>query len=163
MDPFVTTVLVLLATAFVIFRQLATRQVGRLMAFIVPGVMIAAGVAAGGLVDPAHAALSLALLAVELVAAVAFGAVRAATVRVWHDASGTAWSKATGLTLLAWLASIAVRVALYAAGTALGLALSTGSILLFVGLSLGAQAYLTVRRARVLLAADGRRTDTFVG
>ncbi|NUP00568.1 MAG: hypothetical protein HOW71_06415 [Nonomuraea sp.] len=163
MDPFLTTALVLAATALVIFRQMATRQVGRPAALVVPAVMIVIGAATGGVIDSRHLTLSLVMLAVEAVAALAFGAVRAATVRVWHDASGVAWSKATGWTLLAWLGSIAIRVGLYAAGAALGLATSTGGILLFLGLSLGTQAYLVARRARTAVAGNVRRTDTFVG
>jgi len=163
MDPFLTTVLILLATAFVIFRQMATRRVGRPAALIVPAVMIVAGVASGGVLDTRHVTLSLALLAVEAVAAVAFGAVRAATVRIWQDASGVVWSKATGWTLLAWLASIAMRVGLFAIGGALGLTLTPGGILPFLGLSLGAQAYLVARRARTAIAGSDTRTDTFVG
>ncbi|MFG1702418.1 hypothetical protein ACFLIM_04415 [Nonomuraea sp. M3C6] len=156
------SVLVLLAVAFVIYRQLQARPTGRTAIFYIAGGMIVVGLVSGGLIDPGHVALSVIILLVEAVAAVALGVWRASTVRLWLDDSGAPWSKATGWTLLAWLAAIAVRLGLYFAGNALGLTPSTGGILLFVGLTVGAQSYLVARRGRALAGTD-RRPDTVVG
>ncbi|TDD46091.1 hypothetical protein E1286_22070 [Nonomuraea terrae] len=150
------SLLVLLAVAFVIYRQFRTRPAGRLGVLCTAGAMIVAGVVMGGLLDPVHPALSLALFAVEAFGAVALGVWRAATARVWLDDSGVAWARGTGWTLVAWVASIAVRLGLYAAGQWLGLAPSAGGILLFVGLTIGVQAYLVARRGRALISMDGR-------
>ena len=83
----------------------------------------------------------------------AFGIVRAATVRVWRDEMGVPWSRATGWTLLGWLASVAARFALLGVGPALGLdlAFTPTALLVFVGLTIGAQVPLFVaRRAHAL-------------
>ncbi|MCK2219898.1 hypothetical protein MF672_039800 [Actinomadura sp. ATCC 31491] len=146
----------LLVIALFIYRQTKTYRTDRPSALYVAGAMIVLSFVAGGLVDPAHLALSLALLVAEVVSALGLAAWRAATVRVWLDGEGTAWTKATGWTLLAWLVSIAVRAGLYFAGDSLGVTVSTGGLLLFVGLTLGAQAYLIIRRGRLLTGATAR-------
>ncbi|MBF8192293.1 hypothetical protein ITP53_42750 [Nonomuraea sp. K274] len=161
MEPIQISLLILLVTAFVIYRQLRVRPTAGSAVLYTAAIMIGIGVVSGGLIDDRHLAVSVAMLLVEAGSAVALGAWRAATVRVWMDDSGVTWSKATGWTMLVWLASIASRVGLYFAGDYLGLTLSTGGILLFVGLTLGAQSYLVARRGRALTGA-ARRPDNFV-
>jgi hypothetical protein len=156
------SLLVLLAVAFVLYRQLRTRPAEGTSALYAAAAMVVLGLVTGGLFDPEHLALSVTLLAVEAVAALALGVWRARTVRVWVDSAGVSWSKATGWTLLAWLASMATRAGLYFAGAAAGLTVSAGSILLFLGLTIGIQSYLVARRGRALAGA-GRQPDTFVG
>ncbi|MEO3868347.1 hypothetical protein ABGB18_05900 [Nonomuraea sp. B12E4] len=166
MESLQISLLVLLAVVFVIYRQLQARPTGRPAVFIAPGIMIVAGLIPGllpgGLIDSRHLAASVTLLLVEAAVSAAFGVWRASTVRVWLDGSGVPWSKATGWTLLGWLASIAARFALLYVGTLLGLAPTAGSILLFVGITIGVQSYLVARRGRAL-AGTGRRADTVVG
>ncbi|SDG95538.1 hypothetical protein [Nonomuraea jiangxiensis] len=161
MEQLQISLLVLLAIAFVIYRQLQARPTGRPVILITSGVMIVAGLVLGGLFDSRHVAVSVALLLVEAAASVALGMWRASTVRVWLDGSGVAWSKATGWTLVGWLASIATRLVLLYAGNLLGLSPSTGGILLFVGITIGVQSYLVARRGRAL-ASTGRQADTVV-
>ncbi|MFC5825426.1 hypothetical protein [Nonomuraea insulae] len=162
MDTVQISLLVLLAVVFVVYRQMRTRQTEGMGNLITAAAMVVLGLASGGLFDTGHLALSVTLFAVEVVAAVALGVWRARTVRVWLDGSGVAWSKATGWTLLAWLASMATRVALYFAGAALGLTAATSSVLLFLGLTIGIQSYLVAGRGRALTGSR-RRPDTFVG
>ncbi|WP_214322039.1 hypothetical protein [Nonomuraea sediminis] len=158
MDTPLLTVIVPLAALIIVYRQMMTRPTER------PGILYLAialavlGLASGGIVDSGHLGVSIALVAVEVVCAVVFGVVRAATVRVWHDAAGVTWSKATGWTLLAWVVSIASRVGLYFAGAALGLAVSTGGLLLFIGLTIGVQSLLVTRRGRMLAGAPRAAT-----
>ncbi|MEV1169559.1 hypothetical protein [Nonomuraea sp. NPDC049784] len=161
MDYMPMSLVVLFAVIFVVYRQMKTRPTAKRGILYTAAVMIVVGVVTGGLIDGRHLALSLGLLVVEAVVAVALGVWRAATVRVWLDDSGIAWSRATGWTLLAWLASIATRVGLYFAGQALGLTSSPSGVLLFVGLTIGAQAYLVARRGRAL-TGTGRQPDTVV-
>lgn len=151
--------LVLLAIAYVIYRQFRTRPANRSVVLIIGGALFMIGVATGGALDPLNPGLSIAMFAVEAMVAMALGAWRAATVRLWLDASGMAWVKGTGWTLVAWLVSIAIRLAMYFAGQALGLAPSTGGILVFVGITLATQAHLIARRGRTLTRVNGR-TDT---
>ncbi|MEU8355067.1 hypothetical protein AB0C27_03550 [Nonomuraea sp. NPDC048882] len=146
------SLLVLLALLLSVYRQTRTRPASRMTGTLVTAAaLVVLGVNSGGLLDTGQPALSLALFAVEAVAAVALGAWRASSVRVWLDDAGIAWSKGTAGTMLAWLASIAIRVGLYFAGTAAGLSVSTGGALLFLGLTLGTQAYLVARRGRALI------------
>ncbi|WP_433511072.1 hypothetical protein ACQP2T_45570 [Nonomuraea sp. CA-143628] len=161
MDPLLSALLIPAVVIFVVYRQMMTRPTARNGIVYVSAALVALGLLTGGLIDGAHLALSLALAAVEAIAAVVFGAVRAATVRVWMDKAGVTWSKATPLTLLAWLASVASRVGLYFAGTALGLHVSTSGVLFFVGLTIGAQALLVARRGRAL-SGTTVRADSFV-
>ncbi|MFC7643037.1 hypothetical protein ACFQX6_20735 [Streptosporangium lutulentum] len=104
------------------------------------------------------------LLIVEAALAVAFGVVRAATVRVWRDETGAAWSRATGWTLVGWLASLATRVALLGVGPALGLdlAFAPTALLFFVGLTIGAQSLFVARRARALPLSPPRHPGRLV-
>ncbi|MEV1239854.1 hypothetical protein [Nonomuraea sp. NPDC049750] len=161
MDPLLSALLIPAVVIFVVYRQMMTRPTARNGIVYVSAALVALGLLTGGLIDTTQLALSLALVAVEAIAAVVFGAVRAATVRVWMDEAGVTWSKATPLTLLAWLASVASRVGLYFAGTALGLGVSTSGILFFVGLTIGAQALLVARRGRAL-SGTTVRADNFV-
>jgi FtsH-binding integral membrane protein len=161
MDPLLSALLIPAVVIFVVYRQMMTRPTARNGIVYVSAALVALGLLTGGLIDTTQLALSLALVAVEAIAAVVFGAVRAATVRVWMDEAGVTWSKATPLTLLAWLASVASRVGLYFAGTALGLGVSTSGILFFVGLTIGAQALLVARRGRAL-SGTTLRADNFV-
>ena len=161
MDPTQTALLSLAVVVFVVYRQMMTRPTARNGIVYVSAALIVLGVFTGGLIDGDHLAVSLALGVVEAIAAVAFGAIRAATVRVWMDEAGVTWSKATPWTVLAWLASVASRVGLYFAGAALALPVSTSGILFFVGLTIGTQALLVARRGRAL-SATTVRADSFV-
>jgi hypothetical protein len=52
----------------------------------------------------------VATLAGSLVLAAVFGAVRAATVRIWSDDAGVAWSRGTWITAALWVVSLAVHL-----------------------------------------------------
>ncbi|MBT2229519.1 hypothetical protein [Nonomuraea sp. NEAU-A123] len=161
MEPTQSALLILAAAVFIVYRQMKTRPTARNGIVYVSAALIVLGIFTGGLIDGDHLALSLALGAMEAVAAVVFGAIRAATVRVWMDEAGVTWSKATPLTVLAWLASLASRVGLYFAGAALGLPVTTSGLLFFIGLTIGTQALLVARRGRAL-SATTVRADNFV-
>jgi hypothetical protein len=161
-EPILISLLILIAVVFVVYRQMQTRPTAKRGILYTAAAMIIVGIASGGAIDPRHLALSLGLVLVEAVIAVALGVWRATTVRVWLDDSGVSWSRATAWTMLVWLASVAIRVGMYFAGGALGLDLSTGGILLFIGLTIGAQSYVVARRGRALSSMD-RRPDTVVG
>ncbi|MEV4802222.1 hypothetical protein AB0K18_19590 [Nonomuraea sp. NPDC049421] len=156
MNSVETGLLILLVLAFVIYRQFKTRPADRSSVLYISAVMIVIGLVSGGLFDPHHFALSLAFLAAEAVTGVGLGILRAMTVHIWTDAQGVAWSKGTVWTLLAWLASIAVRVIEQVAGTSMGLTVTTGGILIFVGLTLATQALVVSRRVRALPGSAAR-------
>ena len=142
-------VLIALAVlGLVLYRQLRARPVGERQLYTVPAVLAVIGLAQGGLPDDAHPAPSAALLAGEAVAAVAFGALRAVTVRLWRESDGGLWRRGTGWTVAAWLVSILSRVGFIAAGHALGLKLGSNLFLLFLALTLIVQNLLVVWRGR---------------
>ncbi|MFF0311696.1 hypothetical protein ACFYSC_30025 [Streptosporangium sp. NPDC004379] len=149
-NPLSTAAVIVLVIAFVLYRQMMTRVATRTGLLWLALFMMVAGAASGGLVDPRRLPLSLLLLAVDVACAVAFGVLRASTVRVWRDGKGTPWSKGTRWTLLGWLASAVARVALLGAGHALGLASAPTAILFFMGVTIGVQSLLVARRARAL-------------
>ncbi|GAA2126385.1 hypothetical protein [Actinomadura napierensis] len=147
-------VLIALAVlALVLYRQLRSRPVGERRLYTLPAVLAVIGVAQGGLLDQAHAGLSVALLAVEAVTAVAFGALRAVTVRLWRADDGELWRRGTAWTLAAWLVSILSRVGFLAAGHALGLKVGSSVFLVFLALTLIVQNLLVAWRGRRLTAA----------
>ncbi|MEV4296204.1 hypothetical protein [Microbispora rosea] len=142
--------LTLVVVAFVIYRQMRPRPVARPVVLIIAAVMILAGLGGGGLVDAGHASLSIAVLVAELLVAAGLGVLRAMTTRVWRDQHGVAWAQGGVPTLIAWVGSIAVRVAMMALTSFLGLASSQSSVLLFVGVTLGVQFLVVARRANAL-------------
>lgn len=142
--------LALVVVAFVIYRQMRPRPVARPVGLIIAAVMILVGLSGGGLVDAGHASLSIAVLVAELLVAAGLGVLRAMTTRVWRDQHGVAWSQGGVPTLIAWVGSIAVRVAMMALTSFLGLASSQSSVLLFVGVTLGVQFLVVARRANAL-------------
>ncbi|MGI5485919.1 hypothetical protein [Microtetraspora malaysiensis] len=141
---------------FVVYRQMMTRRIERRGILVFAGVMMLVGLAGGGVVDTRHPALGVLMLVVELAVAVGFGFLRAATVRVWRDEAGMTWSRGTGWTAAAWLASLTSRVALFGAGYGLGLAPAPTSVLLFVGLTIAVQSVAVTLRARPLPRVPAR-------
>ncbi|TQS23904.1 hypothetical protein [Microbispora hainanensis] len=151
-----TTQIILIAlavVAIVIYRQMRPKPVARPLGVIIPVVMVLIGVSGGGLVDARHTSLSVAVLVVELLVAAGLGVLRAMTTRVWRDQQGVAWSQGGVPTLVAWVGSIAVRVAMMALTSFLGIASSQNSILLFIGVTLGVQFLVVARRANALPGA----------
>ncbi|OPG07904.1 hypothetical protein [Microbispora sp. GKU 823] len=143
-------VVALAVLALLIYRQMKPRPVARPVGLIIAAVMVVGGLGGGALVDPRHTALSLAVLVAELLVAAGLGVLRAMTTRVWRDQHGVAWSQGTVTTLVAWVGSIAVRIAMIALTSLLGLASSQTSVLLFVGVTLGVQFLVVARRASAL-------------
>ncbi|GAA4582148.1 hypothetical protein GCM10023194_15950 [Planotetraspora phitsanulokensis] len=153
MNELLAAVLALAVLALAVYRQMRVRPVNEGRALTLPLVLIVVGVLQGHLIDSAHASLSIALLAAELLVGAALGIVRAYTMRVWRDAQGTLWRKGTTWTIVAWLVAIAARFGFVAVGSAAGVALETGSILIFLGLSLVVQAVVVAHRARSMDSA----------
>ncbi|MEV7014023.1 hypothetical protein [Streptosporangium sp. NPDC051022] len=159
MDPMQLAVTTLVIVVFVVYRQMVTRRTDRRGLLVLGLVMIAGGLAGGGVVDTGRPLLSAVMLAVELAFAVAFGAVRASTVRVWRDEAGVTWSKGTRWTMLAWLLSFTGRAALFAVGTALGLTAPPTAALVFAGLTISVQSLLVARRGRALTGTAVRERE----
>ena len=95
--------------AYILYRQMQARPVKAGMRL--PLILAVIGVIelTPFLQHQHHGAAVLAALAGSLVLAAVFGAVRAATVRVWTD-GGQAWRQGTWLTTALWLISLGVHL-----------------------------------------------------
>lgn len=141
--------LAVVVIGLVITRQLRPRRVsGGRRWWLVPAVLLVLAVRDGGLIDPAHRDVSLALLGAELVLGAATGAAWMGTTRIWAEPDGTVWAQGTKASLAVWAGGIVLRVGLYAAGAAAGVEQKTGSVLLAVAVTLLIRSGLLVWRAQ---------------
>jgi hypothetical protein len=138
--------------ALLIYRQLIARPVNAstLRLLVILGVI---GVlqTAEFLGQNHSSALTYGLVAGSLVLAAAFGALRAATVRIWIQ-GGQAWSRGNWLTALLWVAAVAAHLgydALVADGHG-SRGLGSATVVLYLAISLGFQRIIVQQRARRL-------------
>ncbi|GAA5184444.1 hypothetical protein GCM10023322_25920 [Rugosimonospora acidiphila] len=93
-----------------------------------------------------HTPAAFGFFAFGLLLAVGMGFVRSATMRVWQAENG--WVSQGGWrTVVAWLATFAVRVAVMLLAMRVGVAEGAGEIVLFVAVTLAAQNLFIARRA----------------
>ena len=150
----ITTVLVtVVIVGFVLYKQFSGQFVGTggreaRMPFVIIGI----GVLTVALVQPPVTAAGVALLAGELVLAAALGVARGYAFRL-ESRDGWLYRRGSVALLLAWVATIGVRVVASLVGAGLGAEalLSTSSALVF-GASLAVQGLVLRRR----VAADDR-------
>ncbi|MEV4252087.1 hypothetical protein AB0J52_02845 [Spirillospora sp. NPDC049652] len=152
MSTAVNVLVVLLVLGLVLRRQLRTRRIDEARMYTLPAILVVAGLAQGGVIDHAHEVLSVGLLGVEAVAALLLGALRAATMRLWREPDGSLWRRGGGLTVAAWIVSIAVRVGLIGVAYVLGVRTGSGNLIAFLGVSLLAQYAILDVRSRSLPA-----------
>lgn len=140
------------ALVLVIWRQLSERPVSS------TGLRIVAILGIIGLVEAVQylrtnhsGAVTFAALGGSLVLAAAFGAVRAATVRVWIK-DGMAWSKGNWLTAVLWILALGAHLGydyLVAPGHGTK-SIGASTAVLYVAVSLGIQRAVVQFRARRL-------------
>ncbi|MFE5583461.1 DUF1453 domain-containing protein [Kitasatospora sp. NPDC056531] len=106
------------------------------------------------IIDHQHTALSAALLAAGMVTVLAMGTVWGWTVRIWRAADGTVLLKGTKATLAAWGGMIAIRIGLYAIGSALGVHQAGSSLMLGMAVLLLVRSLVVNWRARTLEPAQ---------
>ncbi|MFD5463240.1 DUF1453 domain-containing protein [Kitasatospora sp. NPDC127059] len=106
------------------------------------------------IIDHQHTALSATLLAAGLVAVLAMGSVWGWTVRIWRAADGAVLVKGTKATLAAWGGMVAVRIGLYAIGSALGVHQAGSSLMLGMAVLLLVRSLVVNWRARTLEPAQ---------
>lgn len=121
---------------------------------LVPVVLLVTG---AGLLDPGmfHHRVEVTIFAASVVLAVALGLARGASMRVWIVTS-TAYRNGTRLTLALWITSLIIGFATSTAEQATHHAPpSQGlTIVLFLGLTIGSQNLVVLRRARTSRAAS---------
>ena len=125
---------------------------------LMPGILVVLGAINCAKALPTASGKEIALLGVDLAVLIVFGVARAASMTI-SERAGHAFQKGGTLTLVLWFATIAVRIGFAAAGTWLGATgpLTSASLLLSMGLSIGVQNALVFTRARRLgipVAAD---------
>jgi len=98
-------------------------------------------------------------LAGSLVIAAVFGAMRAATVRVWVD-GGQAWRQGNWLTALLWIASLGVHLGYdyLVDGKGSQAGLGSASLLLYLGVTLTIQRLILQARAQRIAGGSPQAT-----
>jgi hypothetical protein len=147
-------VLGLAVLGLLIYRQLRTRPVNA------SGLRVIAVLAVVGVVETSEflqknhgGAVTYAAIGGSLVLAAIFGALRAATVRIWLQ-DGQPWSKGSWLTASLWIVALAAHLgydALVAHGHAES-GLGAATVVLYLAISLGIQRVIVQSRARRLQA-----------
>lgn len=127
---------------------------------LIPGILVVIGVSnCLALLSKAPAG-EIELLVADLVVLTALGVARAASTTV-ITRDGNAFQKGTALTLLLWLTTIVARIGVAVLGARLGVAgpLTSASVVLSMGLSIGVQnavIYLRARHLGLPVAPDRR-------
>lgn len=127
---------------------------------VIPGILVVIGAVNCLALLPRAPAAEIELLVADLVVLIAFGVARAASTTVTAR-DGNAFQRGTVLTLVLWLTTIAVRAGVAILGARFGVAgpLTSDSVMLSMGLSIGAQnavVYLRARRLGLPVAPDRR-------
>lgn len=125
-----------------------------------PLILLAVGAYFTVKVLPEASGAEIGLLLADLGVLLVLGALRSLTTKL-STRDGYAFQKGTSLTLIMWVATMAIRVGFVVFGSAIGATgpLTSASITLTLGASIGLQNLLTYQRVQRLglrLAADGR-------
>jgi hypothetical protein len=136
--------------AWLLWRQVQVRELRRDRSMLLPLILIVAGVAE--IVSYSHEhplhPVGYGLLAVSIVVAGGFGAIRASTVKLWV-AHGRLMRQGTYLTCAIWLVAIAIHFAGdYAIAPHDADRLGAVSLLLYLGATLAVQRFCLNERAR---------------
>ena len=146
----ITAGAIVAAIAWAITMQVRRRSVTvrRLVALPLALVALALGTDHGW-AERLASPTAVAFFGAGLLLAAAMGLARARTMRVWHD--GTAWvSQGSWRTVVAWIATFAVRIATAIVAARYGAAEGSGEIMCFVAVTLAAQNVALAWRAGML-------------
>ncbi|NUO99819.1 MAG: DUF1453 domain-containing protein [Nonomuraea sp.] len=143
---------VLLIAALVVY-AVATRLAGRPLiakdVYVPPVVLI--GIGLHGLLKLDLTALDLFWLTITAVIGVVFGALRAATTRVFPK-DGVLWQRYTWKTLVVWAVTFAISFGVGALALAAGMREEVRSIPLSIGVGLLGEALVILARSRAAAA-----------
>jgi hypothetical protein len=132
---------------FVIHRQIRRRAVTPRDLILLPVWFIVLSVLADHtMVGRLGSPVAVACFAAGVAFAVAMGIARAATIRVWRTATAS-YCEGGWLTGTLWVATIAVRVAMFMLAAKWGAREGAGEAMLFVAITLGSQNLILARRA----------------
>ncbi|MFF2652758.1 DUF1453 domain-containing protein [Streptomyces sp. NPDC058045] len=151
MSTLVDVLATVLVVALIVSRQIRPQQLGSEPRWWVgPAVLAALSVHGGGLVDPHHQVVSMALLCAEVAVGIGMGAAWAFTSKLWQDEEGTTWVRGTRATAAAWVLGILLRLGLLGLGLLVGVHQGTGALLLALAVSLLVRKAVLLWRAQLL-------------
>jgi hypothetical protein len=160
----VTVLLYVAIAVFVFWRVIVKQLSGSTLSvrslWLIPVILLVIGGSSTLSALPAASGTEIALLAADLVVLTVLGVIRGGSVAL-STRDGFAFQKGTALTLILWLVTIGVRVGFGVLGARLDASgpLTSASIWLSVGLSIGVQnavIYARVRKLGLAVAADRR-------
>jgi hypothetical protein len=151
-SPYTSIVIAILVVAFVCFRQLQTRSIREDRGLLLYVLVFALGVLQTMTFVQNHSigATVLALVLVSLIVGLGLGALRGRLVHLWR-ADGQLLRRGNAWTVALWIVGLAIHLGIdFLSGplnkSAAGFASST--LLLYIGLALGAQRLVLLRRAK---------------
>jgi FtsH-binding integral membrane protein len=144
-----TIVIAALLLVFIIYQQVRTRSINPRQLVVLPVFLAILGIVNLDKHPPASASAGT-LLAASVITALVFGAARGITTEVWWSPDREQLRKGTTVTLLLWIAAIALRIVIAIIGHREGVPtnVSTGEIPLFLGITLAAQNLVIWQRAQ---------------
>jgi hypothetical protein len=150
-------ILGLVVLALLIYRQLRSRPVSASGLRLIAILVVIGVIQTYQFLDKHHSgAVAYAALGGSLVLAAVFGALRAATVKVWLQGD-QAWSKGNWLTAVLWILALAAHLgydALVTPGRGSS-GLGAATVVLYLAVSLGIQRAITQVRANRLQPGHG--------
>lgn len=150
-----TTLLVAIGAFLLVLRVIAKQTKGSVVTIrglvLIPLILLAVGLLSAKDVLATASSRDILLFVVDLILLLALGAARGASVTV-TERDGGAFQKGTKWTLILWIATIGVRVAVMVADHALGMdsALANAAFAATLGVTLGAQNWAIFERTRRL-------------
>jgi hypothetical protein len=151
MSGLVNALMIVAVVAVVIVRQFRARAIDTDRRWwLLPVILAVVALREPGILDTHHRAGSAVLLAVELLTGLATGAGWAWTTRVWTAPDGLVWTKSTKASVAVWVGGIALRIGVYAVGSALGVHQDSAALMLGLAGTLLVRGAILVWRAQSL-------------
>lgn len=148
--PGLVNALVMVAViAIVIARQFRARAIDTDRRWwLLPVILGVVALREPGILDAHHRVESAVLLAVEMFIGLATGAGWAWTTRIWTAPDGVVWTKSSKASVAVWAAGIALRVGVFALGTAIGVHQDSSALMLGLACTLLVRSGILTWRAR---------------
>jgi hypothetical protein len=156
-NPVSGIVIAVLAVGFILYRQLQKRPVKEDSGFRMPVILIAIGVLESANAVTHAAPAVLVTTALSLMTGAGFGLLRGRFVHLFRE-GGKLFKQGNAITIVLWIVGIGIHFGLDALGGALsttttassGSSFGSATILIYIGVSLGAQQLITMQRARTV-------------
>ncbi len=154
-SPYTSIAIAVLVVAFVCFRQLQTRSIREERGLLLYVLVFALGVLQTSTFLQSHAVGStvVVLVVVSLVVGLGLGALRGRLTHLWR-ADGQLLRRGNPWTIAIWVLGIGIHLAIDLYSRQLDHAaegLATSTLLLYIGLSLGMQRLVLLRRAKTIV------------